>query len=263
MKNVKDIILTKTFRKRENWKKVRYILKNTNLSIDYIVGAAISARLNDYHNFGHQIGATEMLIKIAIAEGLSREEITQMAGAMLYHDASHRGIVQTFDEMRSFEAMEVNVDVNDYAKFSTVPFNQFMNESRDLIIATTFSLRGKINTLKERIVQDADLAHLGQGPEYWPWASMGLVDEFNRQQATNRSPVEFVKHDQVKFIQFLEKLGGGHVYLTAGARKIFRNPAEDVRIVSAYNEKQIWFAYDARKDDITLAEFKTKLKELA
>jgi hypothetical protein len=251
----------KVFRKRENWKKVQFITTNTSLDLSILVKASSVACKNDYHNFGHQIGATEMAIRIAQAEGLTQDVIDTIALAMLFHDASHRGIVQRYDEMRAVEAMELVIQEDDT---KTIPraYDSIMSSARDLILATTFSKRGSSLNLLDKIVQDADLAHLGQGHLYWGWSSMGLVDEFGRQEGKILSPITFIRERQEKFVFFLEKIGDGHVYLTLGARNIFLNPIDTLPKVLAFTDAQINYAYQVRKDDITLREFSTEFNKL-
>lgn len=255
-------ITKKLFRKRENWKKVLYILKYTDLDISIITAAASVARLNDFHNFGHQLGAAEMGIKIARAEKLTKPVITEIAFALLFHDASHRGIVKWYDKIRAIEAVELVISETDVKGFSQKSYSDFMANNRNLILATTFSKHGETDNLHERIMQDADLAHLGQGPVYWLWASMGLIVEFNRQREKKTTPIEFIRNEQAAFITALAKKGGGHVFLTDGAQKIFNNPVEDVVLLSMYNDKQIQFAYDVRQKDITVEEFGQQLEIL-
>lgn len=265
MKKIPDVELSitkKLFRKRENWNKVLYILKYTKLDISIITAAASVARLNDFHNFGHQLGAAEMGIKIARAEKLSKEETTAIAFALLFHDASHQGIVRWYDEIRAVEAVELVISESDIKGLSKKTYNDFMANNRNLILATTFSQHGTTDNLHERIMQDADLAHLGQGPVYWLWSSMGLVVEFNRQREKKITPIEFIRNEQVPFVTALAKKGNGHVFLTKGAQKIFRNPLEDVVLLTLYNDKQIQFAYDIRQKDITVEEFGQQLEIL-
>jgi hypothetical protein len=265
MKKIPDMQLSitkKLFRKRENWKKVLFILKQTNLDIAIITAAASVARLNDFHNFGHQLGAAEMGIKIARAEGLTKAEITEIAFALLFHDATHTGIPQWDDELRAIAVIKLVTSESDIKSFSKRTYDDFMTISSNLILATKFSKRGETHNLLERIMQDADLAHLGQGPEYWLWSSMGILTEFNVQHNKQVSVTEFVHHEQAVFINNLIKKGNGYVYLTEGARSILKDPAKDLELLMQYNERQLQFAYNTRKQDITLDEFKKYLKEM-
>lgn len=260
MSDLKNLILEKVFRKQENWKKVEFILSATHLDMSILVKASTVACANEFHNFGHQIGATESFINIAREAGLTQEEIDMIALIILFHDASHRGIVQRYDEMRAFDAMSLVISEKDTRNIP-IPFETIMDKGRDLIIATTFSNRGKIVSLHERLVQDADLAHLGQGPIYWMWASMGLVDEFARQEGKPLSPVTFIRERQEKFVKFLNVVGGGHPFLTDAAKRIFRNPVEDVQTVINFTDEQINYAYAVRREDLTLEEFSRRFEE--
>lgn len=259
--NMESSITKKLFRKRENWKKVLFILKYTNLDISIITAAASVARINDFHNFGHQLGAAEKGIEIARTEKLSKQTITEIAFALLFHDAAHKGTPDWDDELRAIEATKLVISESDVKSFSKKTYDAFMANNRDLILATTFSKRGETHNLHERIMQDADLAHLGQGPEYWLWSSMGILTELNAQGKKNVSVAEFVYKEQEVFINELIKKGNGHVYLTEGARTIFSDPAKDLAVLTQYNEKQLQFAYNTRKEDLLLDEFKMYLKQ--
>lgn len=262
MSDLKNLILEKVFRKEENWKKVEFILGATNLSIELFAKASAVARANPFHNFGHQIGATEASIILTRESGCHQEEVDLIAFLMLFHDASHRGIVHRFDEIRALESMESVVNEND-TKNINIPFETIMTKGRDIILATAMSNRGKITSLHEQLAQDADLAHLGKGPIYWMWASMGLVDEFARQEGNTLSPITFIRERQEKFIKFLQHIGGGHCYLTDAAKRAFRDPAKDLETVLSYSDEQITYAYAVRKEDLTLEEFTARFNERA
>ncbi len=256
---IKEFIVGKVFRMTENLKKINFILKNSDITEIMLVKAANIAVGNEYHNFGHQLGVAEYAIKIAIAEKRSLAEINTVAFAGLIHDAGHKGLVTAFDEVRSLELTESIMDDKDF-----VIINQDKDRSvsiiRDLVFATIFTNRGKIDDPLAKIMQDADLAHLGQGINYWLWASMGLIEEFSRQRKTALNPVDFIKVEQEKFVEFLASMSdNGSVYLSKGANRIFRNPLQDVQLIKNLPEQAIHYAYDVRHDDITLEEFEKKI----
>lgn len=263
---IEDIILEKTFRKRENWNKVQFIISNTDIDLALIAKAAAVARRNEFHNFGHQIGATEMGIKIAQAENLEPETINIIGLALLFHDGSHRRYVTRFDEARAVRSMTMVLEPADIKHLtSETSTDNIFTQSKELILATQSNKRGMYaisnREITHMIMQDADLAHLGLGSVYWLYASMGLVDEFSRQEAIPLSPVQFIRERQLPFIEFLKETCGQSVYQSQGARQVLRNPAQDVYDVLSYNDTQIIFAYHARREDLTLEAFTEELKK--
>ena len=104
---IKDmsLITEKLFRNRENEKKVEFIIQNTDLTFEFIQKASVLSRQNEYHNFGHELGSAEQGIRIAIAEGKSRQEINLIAATLLVHDGGHTGIVRWYDEIHSVDLM--------------------------------------------------------------------------------------------------------------------------------------------------------------
>ena len=263
MKNETDKFITKKlFRKRENLNKVNYIIEHSDITYDMIYRAAIIANKNPYHNFGHMLGFTESAIMILIAEGAERKEINRVAMSGLTHDAGHEGRVRVYDEIRSFELTSLVYDEDDL-KIMGMTKDQAMAAARDDIFATIFGNRGKINDRFARVMQDADLAHLGRGAMYWLWASMGLVDEF---AAEGRifSPTQFIYEEQPKFISFLKTRSQNNdkVYLSEGAQNVFVNPEESLRTLVTFKPAAIEYAYNVRREDIILDEFKTEVERL-
>lgn len=259
---IKDFIKDKVFRTRENLKKIDFIIENSDITPTTLVKTATIAIGNEYHNFGHQLGVAEYAIKIATAEKRTREEINTLAFAGLIHDAGHKGLVTAFDEIRSLEITEIIMEEFDLSVINSSK-EISLGKLRDLVIATIFSNRGKINDPLAKIMQDADLAHLGQGINYWLWASMGLIEEFARQRKSQLSPIDFIKIEQEKFVNFLAKISGTNsVFLSTGANQIFRDPLEDVQQIKKLPDEIIDYAYSVRRDDITLEEFEDFISEI-
>jgi hypothetical protein len=195
--------------------------------------------------------------------GLSRKEITEIVIGLLFHDALHQGFQQYDDEVNSFEALASSVDETDYAFMGLVKNNKTLARSREVILATIFNDRGKTPDEILRMVQDSDIGHIGQGPIYWPWASMGLVDEFVKQKLTNDA-ISFIKSDQRLFVEGLCKVSGtGRPFLSEAANKVFIDPLESLAQVEALNPNQIMFAYNNRFNDLTVEEFERGLKKAA
>lgn len=257
------LISQKLFRKRENWNKIQFILDHSNISIELIATAAVVAKRNPYHNFGHALGVAEYVIKIALIMGLPLKEINIMGVTALFHDAGHQGIMHWNDEMYSLELMNMVMSDDDFAIFE-LSREQALLVMRDVGIATIFpNNRGKINDLRAKIIQDSDLANIGQDPVYLLWSSMGLIDEFNKVRTAPLTPFEFIYSEQEKFVNFLKILSSDkNVYLSDGAKKIFAKPEETVIELKKVSPAAINFAFEVRREDITLKEFGLKIKQL-
>lgn len=260
---IEGILIVSTNRKKEALKNAQFLIENTSIPFSLFSAAANSANRNPFHDFGHQLAAAVAGYRIATAEGLSQAEAAEIVCILIFHDGGHEGHVQVDDEIRAFQRMCVAMNGPRVRMFTDRPFKEFMTIARDGIMATAFSQHGKMTGLRERIIQDADLSHLGQGPEPWLWASMGLVDELNRNRDTTLSQREFVRKEQEEFIKYLTSAGkNGTVWLTDGARKIFENPVETVKTLANYTDTQIDYAYIVRKIDVTVAEFTERLNLL-
>ncbi len=252
----------KVFRLEENTNKIEFVTRNSSITMPLIVRAATISGPNPFHNFGHQIGVTEYAIRIAIAENRPINEIDSVAVGSTVHDAKHNGVMNPFDEVNSFEAAKQFMDPEDF-KLIHENFERSIAILRDLIMATVFSNRGKINDDLAKIIQDADVAHVGQGIVYWLWASMGLIEEFNRQRKVPVSPFVFIRVEQEQFINHLANCSpSGTVYLSKGANRIFRNPLQDVQIIKNLPEAAIMFAYNNRHKDINLRDFEKEITPL-
>ncbi len=257
-----DLIREKVFRMRDNLKKIEFIMEHAGIPESIILKAAVVAKANFYHNFGHQLGATEDAIRIAIAEGLSKEEIYLLALAMLFHDAQHTGLARPEDELVStIIAFKVLTD-EDLAPTGKTP-DQARAAIRDIIISTIFSKRGKSNDILEKIAQDADLAHVGHGPYRWIWASMGLREEFNLVENLKSNPKYFLRIAQRKFIMFiLDSSPDGQFWRTEGAMQILGNPMDDLPFIESLSDEAIEYADSVKFENIPLSEFKKKMQEL-
>ena len=258
-----SLIKAKLFRIRENQNKINFIVANSGITENTLIKAAILAKKNPYHNFGHALGATEYAIKIAMAEKRKSDEINLITLAMLFHDARHRGFVQLYDEARAIEGADEVLDESD-TEVTLLGRNTAVQKIRNLVLATIFpDARGIQNDPLARIVQDADLAHLGQGPIYWLWSSMGLIEEFNLNRQTPLTADAFIYLEQEKFVSFLSTLSGtGKVYLSEGALATFGDPLIDVQNVKKFNSKVVEYAYDVRYKDVTIEEFTAHVESL-
>jgi hypothetical protein len=251
-----------TYRIWQTATHIMELIEKTSIPESVFYTAARAANRNPFHDFGHQIVTANGIYDIAIESGFSKPEAAEMVYFAIFHDGGHEGYVQVDDEIRAFLRMKEASTAPMVRIFTERPFKEFMTIGRDVIMATAFSQHGKMTGLCERMMQDADLSHIGRGPEYWLYASIGLVDEFNRDLPVKLTPYEFITISQKNFVNHLLDTGKGKVWLTDAAQKIFRDPVEDVEILRNYSDAVINFAYNYRKKDITFAEFKSNISTL-
>jgi hypothetical protein len=263
MENRSDNLITKKlFRKEFNLSKVQFIIENSDITYELIVKSALIANLNPYHNFGHMLGVCEGVIKILTAEGATREEINREGLSALRHDAGHTGRVLVYDEIYSFQLNSMIFDEDDL-KITGLKKDAALAKMRDGILATIFGNRGKINDRFAKVIQDADLGHLGYGPIYWLYASMGLVDEFANEGRIH-TPQQFIFEEQRKFVSFLKTCSPNNdtIYLSEGAKKVFTDPEVSLKALENFKPEAIQFAYDVRKSDITFEDFEKEINRL-
>ena len=260
MSQEKNLIAQKLFRVRENMEnKMKFVLENSDVTFEFILKASVLAHPNEYHNFGHELGAAEQGIRIAIAEGKSREEINKIAFTLLIHDGGHTGIMRWYDEIHSVELMRSTFGPKD-TSFIGPNHDAIMDVVQNWILGTPFGIRGKTNDPFIRIVQDADLAHMGLGLPYWLWASMGLVNEFSKVKPI--TPEFFIRVIQEKFVSDVAKVSGtGKFFLSDGAQKIYSDPLEVVKEFKNLPIQLINYADSVKFEDVTVAEFTEKVNE--
>lgn len=202
---MEDLIQEKLFRITENNEKVGFICRNSDVKFKTIVKAAVVAKKNGFHSFGHALGFAEQGIKMVQAEGRPRNEATLIALVGIWHDANHYGYAGVNDELRAFNITE-NILIEDDLEGVKLPYTQVIKKIRAGILATIIEERGKTTDSFLRIVQDADLAHMGLGWEYQVRASMGLIDEWNHDRKPPVTAEEFLHIEQEKFIKYLTTL---------------------------------------------------------
>ncbi len=263
MKRLNEILeyelAKKVFRVKSNREKIFFLLENTKITQSVLVSAAKAARPNPFHNFGHQIGAAETFVKLALIAGLSVEERTLGALGLLFHDALHTGIQLYYDEIRSFESLAQSIDDTDYITMGLRRSEENLPKFRHIILSTVFQDRGGADDQYTKMVQDSDLGHLGRGTAYWMWSSMGLIDEFIR-AGQKTDPVTFIKEDQSKFINYVKFLSKeDSVFLSDAAKSSLIDPEKTLIEIKNLTVPQIMFAYNHRQADITVEEFEKKL----
>lgn len=255
----KQLITEKLFRVTENMKKIKYIKAHSDVTDEILLKAAVVSIRNPYHNFGHAIGATEQAMRLAIAEGRSRSEINLVAYTMLFHDGGHTGTPKKRDEPHAYSLAKSVLTPSDTIVIGK-NHAKVMRRIKELLLSTIFpGNRGQTDDGLIKIIHDADLAHIGQGPVYWIWASMGLYDEFKLKEPGLTLEV-FIRERQPSFVKYLTKLSGtGKAFVSDGAQKIFRDPTRDVLLVKNWPIEAIEYAHSICKDNVSLARFKREI----
>ncbi|MFZ2150669.1 MAG: HD domain-containing protein [Candidatus Absconditicoccaceae bacterium] len=244
---MKEHLNWKLFRKRENDKKIKFIIQNSGIDLQIVLQANALSNTNDYHNFGHQLGVSEVAIKLGTVQGLSSSEINALGFGGLTHDGGHTGKALIDDEMKSVEL--INRFFPDEA-FTKLGFSRITN--RDLTLSTAFSQRGKWARELAKILQDADLGNIGQGPYYWLYSSMGLADEFGG------DPYKFISEEQEKFVKYLESIDP-NVFLSSSSQKVYIPARKSLTTILNRPKEVIDYAYRVRHNDISFSEFKKQI----
>ena len=212
---------------------------------------------NAYHNYGHTLGVMRTVIEIANAQGLDKRIITTLVIASGLHDVLHPGIATPSDEVVSVLAMFDHITDQDLAICGLTTADR--PKIRDLQLATTFDKRGKIDDISAYIIQDADIGYMGKGKYIYLLASIGLIDEFCRADFKDPDPVIFIRKQQQPFINFVisKSPHKDSFFLSEGAKKIMKDPAETLQELLLWPDTIYWLAYDLRTADFSLEEFIT------
>ncbi|MCX6822832.1 MAG: HD domain-containing protein [candidate division SR1 bacterium] len=240
----------KLFRKQENERKMNFIIAHSDFDFSLFGTAHALSQPNDYHNFGHQIGVAEAAITFAEAQGCSRQEINLLVVTALLHDAGHTGVARIDDEMVSVE-LAVRFIPAELCQKLGFTYEQLKN----LILATTFSQRGRYDWHLAKIIQDADLGNVSFGPYYRLYASMGLADEFGGDYK------KFIHQDQQGFINYLESIRPGG-FLSDGAKKIGAPLQASLDTILSWPEEVYEYAYKVKQDDILFDDFQKHIDAL-
>ncbi len=246
---------------KEDINEIDYIINHSDIRIQTIEKAASVSVANPYHNFDHELRVSAQAIKLARAEERSRSEINLVGTVGLFHDAGFQITREPFPEVKSFELAKNVLDDSD-TRFISKNWNFVMTVLKKYILATSFPTARNPEERKDPlkcIMQDADLGHLGQGPFYWVWASMGLLEEFNRTQEEHVSPENFIRIDQEKFVKYVRKLQEGKLFTSRGASKIYKDPMVSMEQVRRWPTEAINCAYAMRSVDIDIYQFESKI----
>lgn len=250
MREALNFLGWKLFRKKENEKKMNFILDHSDVDFSLFGLAHALSQPNGYHNFWHQLGVAETAIKIAEAEWLSRKEINLLVVTALLHDSGHTGVAKIDDEI-------VSVDLS--IRFLPVEICQKLGftqtQLKDLILATTFSQRGKYDRNLAKVIQDSDLGNVSFGPYYRLYSSMGLADEFGGDYH------KFIDKDQQGFLGYLNSIIPGW-YLSAWAKKICPPLQESLNTILSWPKEVIEYAYSVRHEDILFVDYKRHIDRL-
>ncbi|MCX6823723.1 MAG: HD domain-containing protein [candidate division SR1 bacterium] len=249
--------LENVFKRKLNEDHIRFILENSNIHQDVLKKIMRLCSDNAYHNYGHTLGVMRTVIEIAQAQGLDRRLTTVILVAAGCHDAPHPGVATPSDEVRSVLTMFDEISDRDLALCGLTSADRPM--IAEILLATTFTKRGEIDSIHAHIIQDADIGYMGKGKYVYLFASIGLIDEFRRADSTDPDPVKFIRKQQQPFIDFVvSKNKKDHTFfLSEGAKKIMKDPAEILQDLLLWPDAIYWLAYDLRYADISLEEFTT------
>ncbi len=249
------------FRVKEDMRKIDYIINNSDITIQTIEKAAGVSVANPYHNFDHGLGVSAQAIRLAKAEHRRKAEVNLVGTVGLFHDSGYRLSEKPFPEIKSFEVAKRVIDESD-TRCISLNHEGVLLQLIKYIKATAYPSARTPQMRQDPlkcIIQDADLGHLGQGPFYWVWASMGLLDEFNQVREEHVSPEYFIRTTQEKFVKSLRELQEGEVFVSEGSKEIYQNPLKSMEEVKRWPLEAINFAYGMRKMDINIHEFETKI----
>lgn len=188
----------------------------------------------------------ESAIRIAQAEWLSRKDINLLVLVSLFHDASHIWSTRLDDEKISYKNM-IGLILDEEIK-------QLWCKKEDiekLILATKFSLRGNIDWILEKIIQDADLWWIWYGPYYMLYSTMWIIEE-------KWILISDYINKEKEFISCLEKIDP-KIFLSDWARKIFIDPRESLKQISQWHQGVIDYAYNNRDKDISFDDFQKNI----
>jgi hypothetical protein len=168
----------------------------------------------------------------------------------LLHDAGHTGVAKLDDEMISVE-LAIRFLSSETCKRLWFTHEQLKN----LILATTFSQRGRYDRNLARIIQDADLGNVSFGPYYRLYASMWLADEFGGDYK------KFIHQDQQWFVNYLASICPGG-FLSEWAKKVGSNLQDSLNIILSWPEDVYDYAYRVRHEDVLFVDFQKHIDEI-
>lgn len=251
--------LKNLYKVQMNEDHVRFVLENSNIHQDVLKKFMGLCNDNPYHNYGHTLCVMKTIIEIAQAQGMDRKTTTVILMAGGVHDALHPGIATSSDEIRSVLSLFDTITDTDLALCGLSSLDR--PAIRDLVLATTFDKRGKINDPTALIIQDADIGYMGKSKYIYLLASIGMIDEFCRANFKQPDPVHFFRLEQQPFIDFVVNMSPNKdsFFLSEGAKKIMADPAETLEELLLWPDAIYWLVYDLRKVDVSFEEFTTMI----
>ncbi len=255
------------FRSQENTRTIAFITEKTDIPREIIDAAVACMPDNDFHNKDHMLFATRAAIEIGMAEFRYKPELNLLALTMLFHDAHHPGVATPTDEMQAFKIAFSMIPTEVLGLCRTSKFQNLDNALRDCIMASCFSMRGKISDPLLRIIQDADIHHCAVSPVYWMYLCSGtgleMAKQFNKSEFTN--PLLFFKGGddggQRSFVSFLESITNSeNILLSEGAKHLWTGEARvHLREIESWSDARLSHAFNLRKEDLTLAEYEASV----
>lgn len=247
------------YKRKMNEDHIKFILNRSNIHHDVLKKIMCLCSDNSYHNYGHTLGVMRTVIEIAQAQELDIKTTTKLLVAAGVHDSFHPGVATASDEILSVLAMFEHIADRDLAICGLTVADR--EAIRDAILATTFEKRGKINDPLAFVIQDADIGYMGKGKYIYLLASIGLIDELCRAYCKEPDPVIFIRQQQQPFIDSVvsKSPNKDSFFLSEGAKKIMKDPAETLQELLLWPDRVYWLAYDLRQADITMDDFITMI----
>ena len=170
-----------------------------------------------YHNLNHTLEVVEVATEIAVAEGLTEEEIELIKIAAWFHDTGYLKSCEEHEEQSASYADE-------FLKKESYPYNK-IEKIIGCIIATKVPQSPK-NKMEE-VLCDADLHHLGL-PDIKERGSL------LRREVENR---DLIKFSDIEWLKNSSKFFRNHKYFTNYAKKKF-NEQKALNLINLENDLQ-------------------------
>jgi len=248
-KNIIDTLNKKLFREKENAKKIKFIIENSDINDDILQIAHGLSNNNPYHNFGHQLWVAETAIILWQNEGCTKSEINLLALCGLVHDAWHEGRPHKNAEENAYNLAIQQIDQEALERLQVSK-----EDLHTLIMATKRENRGKTDNTLAQIIQDADMWAIARWPYYFLYATMGLLDE------EKITPQEYI-HREEGFINKLLQISPD-IFVSKAGKKTLENPEKSLAQIKKRGESIIQKAYEIRQEDLTFEDFKAQLEQL-
>lgn len=236
------------FRSKENLKKLNYIKEHSDITDDIILIAKNLSENNPYHNFWHEIGVAETVVKLCEEWNIDRKTLNLLVLAALFHDAWYTKKYEIDLEKLACNLSDVYIPDVVFEKL-----NLHRDDLKKLIMMTKINNRAKNNEDFVKILQDADLWWLWQWPYYILYSCMGMVDEwFITLDNFIEDERTFIKNNIIEW----------KLFLSNAWQVALKDPFESLDIISWWPKWVIEKAYQLRDKNISFDDFKQEIDKI-